>query len=971
MVIRKYLLLYYLIISTLCWPQDQQEDNITKINALQNQIDTYFYSNFDSVYRVCREIVRLSGNEDLLGPRLEAVYAICYCAHYHNRMEEFKSYVLFGNQLLKDKASLLQQIDTTGIHRATMIHATGLYYYTLGYYDDAIGAFSQVITLGGTPLTRDSSVLQSTCSYLGQSWYNLGSLDKSMQYFEMANRYIPRNSEDYNRLHALYYMYQAEHQFSLGLVPEAFISLKNSLHLLEKERDMTFTRSSLISNYNLIAHFYQRTGTYDTAVFFARKALSLHVKNDPGLAGTYRFLGDIFYKDGDLDSALSCYTRSLDLSNKAFRDRHSVKSAALLGIGNVFRDRRLFDKAEAMYRESLYNLMSHEAILHPGNIPSVDLSTLILPTEGTKVLLEHARMFYSWYQDNGNPGYLDSCIIMLDKALLFNDISRRELTNVETKESRGLVQSQITDLGVEVTSRAFHKTGNKSFLRKAVAFMEKSKGNILLDQVNEIRAIKISGIPEPVAEKESRLKGELSVDKNRLLGTKNSDPDYERIKTKYDEKLGEFISMMSEMEQKYPRFTQLKYTTKTIQVEEIQKYLPSNHSLLIQYYAAPDKIYIAGVTKREVILKVAKKDAALDHNVNTLLDQLAKSDIMEVENDSVLFGRFVSSSQQVYASILLPIFNEVKAPFHDLIVIPDGYLCYLPFEILLTGECKQHQVDYSRLPYLLKQYKVRYDYSASLMIGEPDMEQKGGRFYIGYAPVYDNQEALPGTVPGNASLGSLYGNRDEIAACARIWKGISITGKTATEESFRKFAAGGNILHLATHTILDDRDPQNSCFAFSRDIKHPDDGFLFTYELYGMKLPVRLAILSGCETGIGNISKGEGIMSLARAFKFAGCPDIVMSLWKVNDKTTKEIMIRFNENLKKGMKKDKALQLAKISYLNGPKNLHPAFWSSFVLIGNEDPIRNSAKPVTLLITVLCLVLLVTVIKSKSIFSRRR
>jgi CHAT domain-containing protein len=137
-----------------------------------------------------------------------------------------------------------------------------------------------------------------------------------------------------------------------------------------------------------------------------------------------------------------------------------------------------------------------------------------------------------------------------------------------------------------------------------------------------------------------------------------------------------------------------------------------------------------------------------------------------------------------------------------------------------------------------------------------------------------------------------------------------------------------------------------------------------------MNILARLAILSGCETGIGHIKKGEGILSLARAFKFAGCPNIIMSLWKVNDKTTKEIMVAFNKYLKKGMEKDRALQLAKINYLKGSKNLHPVFWSSFVLIGNEDPIRHPGKVVLYCAIMLCIMLLLILIKKYNINFKR-
>ena len=959
-----------MIINSLCWAQSQQVDDIRKINELKGQIDTYFYEDFDTVQRICREIIRLSQRENLIEHRLVAIYDLCYCANQHNRTQELQSYVLLGNQLLKDYDAELRRIDTTGKHRASMINITGIYYYNLGNYIDAIAALSQIITFGSIPLTGDISVLRSACNYLGQSYHNIGSLDKSLQYFELANTYVQESDDDYNYLHAMYFMYQAEYQFSVGLMQDALASLKNSLQMLEQEKDISFVRNSIISNLRLIAYFYQRVEKYDSAIYYVNKAIALHVKNDSDFPGTYRFLGDIYYNHGKPDSAFFYYTKSLNLSNQLFKDRHFTKSAALIGIANVYRDRKLFDQAGGMYKQGLNNLLSNEAFHKPNSFSSENLGTMIMPADVMRVLVEQARLFYSWFQNDENPGYLDSCIVMLEKALLLSDISRRELINVESKESKALLQTRITDLGVEVSFKAFELSRNNSYLKKTFAFMEKSKGNILMDQVNEVRAKKFSGIPEDVLEKELRLKGELSVNKDRLLKTKRSDKNFNDIKTQYNERLREYMSLISELEQKYPRYYKLKYDPGTVHVEEIQRHLPSHRSLMIQYYIGSDKIYMAGITKNQIVIKVTERSDEFNLNLETLLNQLNNSDIIEVENNALLFKEFANAARYLYIKILLPVLEEIKSPVKELTIIPDGYLCYLPFEVLLNKGYNLQQIDYSLLPYLIKDYKISYDYSSSLVIENLDLKQKTMNSYIGYAPTYNNSSNGSNSTLRPFNLSSLYGNRDEIEACKTIWKGISILGKMATEKSFKELATKVSILHLATHSFLDDENPQKSCFAFTMDDQSSEDGFLYTYELYNMNILAKLVILSGCETGIGNIKKGEGIISLARAFKFAGCPNIIMSLWKVSDQTTKEIMITFNKNLKKGMGKDRALQQTKISYLKGSKNLHPFFWSSFVLIGNEEPIQHSGKAVLYCLITLCLILLIALIKRNNLVFKR-
>jgi len=568
-------------------------------------------------------------------------------------------------------------------------------------------------------------------------------------------------------------------------------------------------------------------------------------------------------------------------------------------------------------------------------------------------MLEHAKMYYLWFQTAPARSSLDSCLAILENALFLNDLSRRELISVETKEAKALLRSQITGLGVEAAAKAFEITTENSYMIKAFAFIEESKGNILLDNINEVRARKFSGIPDNMLEKLSLVKSELAIKKDSLLKTPITDSNNAGRKTRYNEKLREYISLLSEMEENYPRYYQLKYDPGNVSLEEIQRFL-SNRSLLLQYYSGDEKIYVAGITRDQIIVKIIERNDELDRYIGTLLNQLRDRRIMESENDQGLFEEFTVASKYLYNKILYPVLSEIKSNVRDLIIIPDGNLCYLPFEILLAKEIKNRVQDYSDLPYLIRYYTIRYDYSSSLLVENKLNKSKTDKMYVGFAPAYENDDRY--------SVTSLFANQDEIKACGEIWNGRSLLGNDATENSFREFSSHAGILHLATHTILNDRDPGISSFAFTADSLQNEDGHLYTYELYDMNILSRLVILSGCETGTGQFKDGEGIISLARAFKYAGSPNIIMSLWKVNDRTTKEIMITFNKYLKKGFHKDKALQLAKITYLKRSRNIHPAYWSSFVLIGNQLPVRHGS--IIYYLIPLILIILYVILKLK-------
>jgi len=142
------------------------------------------------------------------------------------------------------------------------------------------------------------------------------------------------------------------------------------------------------------------------------------------------------------------------------------------------------------------------------------------------------------------------------------------------------------------------------------------------------------------------------------------------------------------------------------------------------------------------------------------------------------------------------------------------------------------------------------------------------------------------------------------------------------------------------HGILNTATPLLSSLAFTENGDSLQDNFLEAHEISSMQLQSDLVVLSACETGYGKFEQGEGVMSLARSFMYAGVPSLLVSLWQVNDGSTAIIMKSFYKNLEVGQSKDLALTNAKLNYINHAKGItaHPAFWSPFIQIGNSNPI---------------------------------
>ena len=155
----------------------------------------------------------------------------------------------------------------------------------------------------------------------------------------------------------------------------------------------------------------------------------------------------------------------------------------------------------------------------------------------------------------------------------------------------------------------------------------------------------------------------------------------------------------------------------------------------------------------------------------------------------------------------------------------------------------------------------------------------------------------------------------------------------ASETVYKKESGKYDIIHLAMHTLLNDKDPMRSTLLFSHPSDTIDDGYLKTYEIYGIPLKAKMVVLSSCNTGSGLLLSGEGIISLARGFIYSGSQSVVMSMWEIEDKSGTEIVEMFYKNLKVGYSKSAALKKARISFLKKADQLrsHPYFWSTLVI----------------------------------------
>jgi CHAT domain-containing protein len=202
----------------------------------------------------------------------------------------------------------------------------------------------------------------------------------------------------------------------------------------------------------------------------------------------------------------------------------------------------------------------------------------------------------------------------------------------------------------------------------------------------------------------------------------------------------------------------------------------------------------------------------------------------------------------------------------------------------------------------------------------------------------------------------------EIDSIATIVSMDRYIGDEATKENFLKEAPDAVLLHLATHAEVHDRDPMLSRLVFS---PRSSDPYLYASEIYGLSLKADLVVLSACETGLGQWARGEGVMSLARAFMIAGCPQVVMSLWAVDDRSTAQLMTDFYRGIDSELPPHEALRQAKLKMLDGdnPVYAHPYYWAGWVPIGGAKAVELSRFPPKLFVAIVLILLVLTTMAS--------
>ena len=700
-----------------------------------------------------------------------------------------------------------------------------------------------------------------------------------------------------------------------------------------------------------LAVSYIHLGELDSAALILKKTEQLvrpdHSYGKASIQYTYGFY---YLEKGEYEKAEKAILKSkggiIEYSTSSKEDPDVGRTLNLMGraLGG-----------QGKYKEALLYFL-HAAQVASG-IPQSKHYWQIPPSESFKasvlvveILQNFAQTAWKFYQLEQHIDKLTLAYKAYQGAIGLVPRIRRELYAEGSRLFFSEKLAPLLEEAIRTAHQIYSLQGDVTFIEDAYEYAELSRLSLLFENLQASSAKHQSALPEELIAQLEYASAETAYLERRISEfSSQSSADSLQLKN-WKNQLYEVREahkkLIKQIETQYPAYYQLKYDFQLATAATVRSYLQKTGANMLQYFWGADSVYIFSLTPGSIGMNIIPADSQFIQDIFTLKNRLQNPGPDPAKQN--LHTEYLAASQRLY-EYLIPV---SLPPSQQLIIAPDGLLAYIPFELLLTQAVDMDTfADYRSLPYLLRLSAVRYVFSSTIMLTKQIRLQEISRPYTGFAPSYGK-----GTEPlsylrgenANAFLPLVY-NLDEVKEVHTHWGGLAYYDAEATEEHFKAEAPFSQILHLSQHAFTDDVNPLNSGLVFYQSPHantqsgafEKNEGILYVHELYLMTLGSELAVLSACHTGRGKMQHGEGIMSLARAFRYAGCPSIVMSLWETEGAAAKTLVTHFFELLGEGMDKASALRQAKLAYLDQapPIRTDPYLWGNLVLIGDVEPLQ--------------------------------
>jgi len=825
----------------------------------------------------------------------------------------------------------------------TTLHNIGGIYEATREYQQALDYYQEALTI--FKVIGDRADEGTTLHNIGEVYEATGEYQQALDYYQEAltiRRAIGDRADEGTTLHNIGGIYEAtgEYQQALGYYQEA-LTIRKAIG----------DRAGEGTTLNNIGMIYGATGEYQQALGYFQESLTIRraIGDRAGEGATLNNIGKVYEATGEYQQALDYYQEALTI-HKAISYR-AGEGIALNNISMIYEVTGEYQQALASLQEALF---IHKAIGY---------------RSGAGATLNNIGAIYS------GTGMYQQALSYLQEALTITKeigdraVEQKTLVNIgyvyeQQEQWREAVEyyQQVIALLEVIRSKAGSSEAKESFLgqwinvylhivqcllqlnapEEAFVYTERSKARSFLEQLYEASSGVKHGVDQQLLTEETNLYGKLSVIEQNLkkqLGDKRQEQLLkERHSLEHELSILEMKLRTSNL-----RYAELKYP-QPVTVEQVQQEILKEGEVLVEYLQGEEEIYAFVLSKTEFstyTLKINRKE--LGDKLLELLIPIHRGFRNEWDNNL---------AYQLYHSIFQPLEQAITEASQEeevksLIIVPDEDLYYLPFEILTTK-------DGETLEYLIDRYPITYAPSTSILKPEilhAHQPEQYAQDLLALAPfgsgetkttkrsVKSTENQLLSDIlrSGIEDVQPLPYSTEEVQNISNLYpQSVFRIGTDATKAYLQDHAKGNRYLHLSTHGYWDYEHAMYSGLLFS-------DGMLQTYEIFNMDIDAELTVLSACQTGLGELKAGEGLVGLTRAFMYAGSPSVLVSLWSVSDPSTAAFMKRFYRNLNKGKTKAEALRETKIwmkeksyhtdEHGNVIKHDHPFYWAPFILVG--------------------------------------
>jgi CHAT domain-containing protein/tetratricopeptide (TPR) repeat protein len=911
-------------------------DNIEAVSYSTLAIIASINNQYDKAIKIHKKIVKIfekAGNQKGL------------CASYHNIgiayyfKNDFEAAIDYFKQ---NEICLINS--GTNPNFANLYATYGALYMALGDNEEALEYVMKAIDLTERDYPNNWRVLVAQYTNCSNICTRLQQPTRALNYLDKAERLLEEteDSDDLTTIYALRaVIYSNEKQF------------EKAIQYLKKEEalypDNASSYTGLVVCYGNLLGLYGKLGKEKEFQFYVKKTIETYEKlgdsKSAGLAICYRNIAIIYHEKGNTEQSNYYSLQAIKLNQEIYGQKHP-------SIAETYRQRGVFYTEEGVYDKALSSVK--KAISANVVNDLTDLKTIFEEKAYIDLnifqmtVIQFSFVYHNWYNETKKQEYLD---LAYQYSLLAQQIlltQRETLAQNEDKKTLIAKAHDIMATTIFTAQKYYTLNGAQKYIETALQAAEKSKSIILLESLKGNAAEKFGGLPDSIQKKEASLKEQIANLEKQIIDAKDSQENelQKKLKNQLFDLKRNLDKLYEKIKSEFPKYVQMKQGGTDFKLQEFQQEVLDDQTALIEYFIADSSCFLFVITnEKSEFIKLPITSKVIEQKVKQLRTVLSNYKYI-FQDEKRAYQRYTKVAHWFYKELFaaaVPYLNGIE----HLIFVPDGTLGHLPFDVFLV-EQPSGELPYNQLHYLLQDYSIRYSYSAALLLenkkGQAKRSPKETLNLYAFAGSYDvvDSNLLQRTLLQQRTRKQLIPLPAVVAELNQLEKmfanGHYYYGAAANESNLKKHAAEIDVLHLAMHGILNVNYPFASSLAFTENQDSIEDNFLYAYEISQLKLNADLVVLSACETGYGRFEQGEGVLSLARSFMYAGVPSLVVSLWQVNDASTALIMQGFYTYLKEGLPKDLALRKAKLDYLKTRTGIaaHPAYWAPFVQLGTAD-----------------------------------